>query len=157
MEVYLDIKNPINLTDPTLATPQLKKIYKALKDAGDFTDLDFDATNGSASYRKLLTASSLSNTQIFEVIKQAGFDGVIVPRLLDDYEYIAFSPNQIKSATDNVGTYDSANPDIRFQESEEELEEGNHTFRINKKGMITVDDIKKYLKKNNIDYSEATI
>ena len=29
--------------------------------------------------------------------------------------YIPFSPTQIKSATDNVGTYDSNNPDIRFR------------------------------------------
>lgn len=28
---------------------------------------------------------------------------------------IAFEPNQVKSATDNTGTYDPGNPDIRFQ------------------------------------------
>jgi hypothetical protein len=30
--------------------------------------------------------------------------------------YIVFEPNQIKSATDNVGTYDPNNEDIRYQE-----------------------------------------
>lgn len=29
-------------------------------------------------------------------------------------EYIAFEPNQIKSATDNRGTFDPKNPDITF-------------------------------------------
>ena len=29
-------------------------------------------------------------------------------------EYVIFNPNQIKSATDNVGTYDTNNPDIRY-------------------------------------------
>src|SRR5690606_33208620 len=29
--------------------------------------------------------------------------------------YVANNPNQIKSATDNVGTFDNTNPDIRFQ------------------------------------------
>lgn len=29
-------------------------------------------------------------------------------------EYVVFNPNQIKSATDNVGTYDTNNPDIRY-------------------------------------------
>lgn len=29
--------------------------------------------------------------------------------------YIVFEPTQIKSATDNVGTFDSSNPDIRYQ------------------------------------------
>ena len=40
-----------------------------------------------------------------------GYDGV------DNYgeEFIAFEPNQIKSATDNIGTFDSNNPDIRFR------------------------------------------
>lgn len=29
-------------------------------------------------------------------------------------EYVVFNPNQIKSATDNVGTYDTNNPNIRY-------------------------------------------
>ena len=44
-----------------------------------------------------------------DLIKQ-GFDGVNN----DGEEYIAFSPNQIKSATDNTGTFDSENADIRY-------------------------------------------
>lgn len=35
-------------------------------------------------------------------------------RMLKDGTYIAFEPNQIKSATDNVGTFDAADPDIRY-------------------------------------------
>ena len=37
-------------------------------------------------------------------------DGIINPK-----EYIVFESNQIKSATDNVWTFDSNNPDIRYQ------------------------------------------
>ena len=33
----------------------------------------------------------------------------------EDIEVLATSPNQIKSATDNIGTFDPANPDIRFR------------------------------------------
>jgi hypothetical protein len=46
-------------------------------------------------------------------------DGAIINDIVDgdvgrgDY-YIAFSPSQIKSATDNIGTFDDANPDIRY-------------------------------------------
>ena len=43
-------------------------------------------------------------------IMERGYDGV----KLDD-TYIVFEPNQIKSATDNLGTFDAANPDIRFR------------------------------------------
>ncbi len=45
----------------------------------------------------------------------AGYDGFI--REYDGVieEINAFSPNQIKSATDNIGTFDSGNDDIRYQ------------------------------------------
>ena len=43
------------------------------------------------------------------LIKQ-GYDGVID----EGYEYIAFYPEQVKSAADNIGTFDPENPDIRF-------------------------------------------
>ena len=42
--------------------------------------------------------------------KILGKDGIITPK-----EYIVFESNQIKSATDNVWTFDSNNPDIRYQ------------------------------------------
>lgn len=35
-------------------------------------------------------------------------------------QYVAFEANQIKSATDNVGDFDSANNDIRFRETNQE-------------------------------------
>ena len=54
-------------------------------------------------------------------------DGVIIYNVVDTggrtyYEsvandYIVFNPNQIKSAVDNVGTFDVNNPDIRFSMS----------------------------------------
>lgn len=45
-----------------------------------------------------------------EYLESLGYDGVNN----SDEEYIAFYPEQIKSATDNIGTYDKKNPDIRF-------------------------------------------
>ncbi len=47
-----------------------------------------------------------------------GYDGVVFNNVYDgDYttDYVAFYPNQIKSATDNVGTFDAGNNDIRYQ------------------------------------------
>ena len=48
-------------------------------------------------------------------LEDEGYDGLIV----EDQEfggksYVVFKPNQIKSATDNVGTFDYFNPDIRY-------------------------------------------
>lgn len=51
------------------------------------------------------------------MIAEKGYDGII------DYahkEYVVFSPNQIKSATDNTGSFDPGNPDIRFSVQEAE-------------------------------------
>jgi hypothetical protein len=46
-------------------------------------------------------------------IKEAGFDSAFLKEQ-GRKNLAVFSPNQIKSATGNTGTYDSANPDIRF-------------------------------------------
>lgn len=52
-----------------------------------------------------------------------GEDGLIIKNIIDSAgpgfedsanDYVVFSPSQIKSATDNVGTFDSGNVDIRF-------------------------------------------
>lgn len=63
--------------------------------------------------------------------KKHGYDGVIVTDVEDNGlknqndiisgyeisdEYIAFNPNQIKSATDNVGTFSRTDDDIRYRE-----------------------------------------
>jgi len=47
-----------------------------------------------------------------------GYDGAItIDEDMDETEYLAFYPSQIKSATDNVGTFDGENPNILFQEA----------------------------------------
>ena len=56
--------------------------------------------------------------QAFEIkkAKKSKFDGLIYRNIFEGEgdSYVAFKPNQIKSATDNIGTFDSANDDIRF-------------------------------------------
>ncbi len=47
-----------------------------------------------------------------------GHDGVIHKYEDGTNHYVAWFPAQIKSATDNVGTFDPNNPDIRFRKSE---------------------------------------
>ncbi|MDD6007606.1 MAG: LPD5 domain-containing protein, partial [Bacteroidales bacterium] len=57
-------------------------------------------------------------------LKAKGYDGVIVKNVDDSAlpvrsetatDIVAFEPTQIKSATDNVGTFDAENRDIRYQ------------------------------------------
>lgn len=47
-------------------------------------------------------------------LQEEGFDGVIRMEGNEVWEYVAFEPTQIKSATDNVGTFDKTNPDVRY-------------------------------------------
>lgn len=52
----------------------------------------------------------------YEYLNEAemqGCDGIIVKGKKSSL-YVVFEPNQIKSATDNIGTFDSSNPDIRY-------------------------------------------
>lgn len=49
-----------------------------------------------------------------DVLIKQGYDGVYSPHTKI---WVVFNPNQIKSATDNIGTFDGENDDIRFQAS----------------------------------------
>lgn len=80
-------------------------------------------------YVRMQERSFTDPTQEARYIRQAkseGRDGVVFVldsgnELVDDTFYAAFMPEQIKSATDNVGTFDRNNPDIRYsQEADEE-------------------------------------
>lgn len=51
-------------------------------------------------------------------IKKNGNDGVVVWSNGNHSEFVALYPNQIKSATENNGSFDPNNPDIRFREEE---------------------------------------
>lgn len=62
-----------------------------------------------------------------DALKQAGYDGVILANDTGSWgrstdAYIALSENQVKSATDNVGTFDRDNPDIRYSPADTETE-----------------------------------
>ncbi len=81
---YLDMKNP----------------YRAKLPPGQFTDPGYEKP-------------------IIDKAKSGGYDGVIIENDTDsDIEaetfYVVFLQNQIKSATDNIGTFDRGNNDIRY-------------------------------------------
>ena len=58
--------------------------------------------------------------QIGRWAKRNGYGGVVIKNTIDANshipisQYIAFNPTQIKSATDNIGTFDGENEDIRY-------------------------------------------
>jgi hypothetical protein len=93
VETYLNIRNPL---------------YVRMQE-GDFTDPTKEA-------------------RYIRQAKEKGHDGVAFVlnsgnELVDDTFYAVFTPKQIKSATDNVGTFDRNNSDIRFSASAEQISE----------------------------------
>ena len=92
---------------------------KTLDGAG-FTDQDPFVKEVYLSIQNPFETDDLKYRQADEIkkIKEKGYDGIIIRDVVDGlYEsdiYIAFEPNQIKSSTGNVGTWDAGNEDIRF-------------------------------------------
>ena len=65
---------------------------------------------------KMFAGQNYAGIKAREYLEKLGYDGVNN----SDEEIIAFYPNQIKSATDNIGTFDKGNNDIRYAVSDEE-------------------------------------
>ena len=81
----------------------------------------------------------------FKKAREKGHDGLIVSNIIEggytgelrngsevqpSTDYVTFSPNQIKSATDNVGSFDSNNNDIRFSRLPKAPEDNEATRKL---------------------------
>ncbi len=100
--VYLKMTNPLVIEDVGGFSRDLRLTGKIAKDLKGKTDTD----------------------RVAEYAKEHGYDGVIFREIYDmGYKkdivktsniYVVFDSTQIKSATDNIGTFDGSNPDIRY-------------------------------------------
>ena len=132
-EVYLDIRNPLQDGAATVTRDQVRGYLEAIAENEDYSienygtyDIDevLDIVMGkskSADAFKVIqdinataVGDMVEAAELFNTVNGTNFDGIVVPT-----ETIAFRPEQIKSATDNIGTFDGNNPDIRFSLSEE--------------------------------------
>ena len=73
--------------------------------------------------KPLLNGQDNAGVTAREELQSQGYDGTIEQEEEMETEYAVFNSNQIKSATDNVGTFDSENADIRFHKSTERVVE----------------------------------
>jgi hypothetical protein len=122
------------------ANPELASAYSGTSKSiltGDFFAYPQSSAEGgnvmpvylSMQNPLVVDAENQMYTKVEDIIRKAkkdGYDGVILKNIIDSpgaagslrtYEhtaYVAFNPNQIKSATGNIGTFDETNPDIRF-------------------------------------------
>lgn len=136
MELYADIKNPFEME----LTPE-QADYILDKYASKKHDIDaYDGAYREHAKRKLTTPSRVfdylneyakdNNIKTSDILSDIGYDGVH-----DGSEWIAFSPEQVKSATDNIGTFDPQNLDIRYS-----------------KEVFTPEERKKLISQGQLDY-----
>ena len=122
---------------------ELKKAKQEIKNRDIFKEFEFNIFNLFQNARNPLIVdakekywhsiefegTTKNTNEIAKIAKDRGYDGLIITNVIDkgteaskneEYaevanDYIVFNSNQIKSATDNIGTFDSNNPDIRYR------------------------------------------
>ena len=120
MPVYLNIKNPLDLSDLAykqineIGIDKLKELGIYTKEAKDFIENPVEIIKNGKPVKETTTlenyiAEGKLGKKLSDNAKKQGFDGVIVK----GKEFVTFNPNQIKS-TSNRGTY-SESENIYYQ------------------------------------------
>ena len=126
--VYLNIRNPLKPGGGTVSRAQVRTFLEAVAENEDYSienygTYDVDSILGAIFGGKTkldafkviqdINATAIGDfaeaIELFNQVNGTKFDGIITST-----ETVAFSPTQIKSATDNIGTFDKNNPDIRY-------------------------------------------
>jgi len=111
--VYLNIKNPIDVGDIDGIANESN-----IKRLADYTGIPVETLQEILSENGGLNIFNITNTERFkELLQSKGYDGIIA-REGGVTSFAVFEPTQIKSATENVGTFDGGNPDIRYQKAD---------------------------------------
>lgn len=134
-EFYLRVENLLDLTDPYVPHNRtFLKRYEELFDewvdrhSGEpTTPHDLLAAGDLYGYEG--TGSGTRWNVLFQFAEEMGYDGV---KVLDSTDagppdtpvFVVFHPSHIKSATENAGTYDLGNADIRFARPDESHSSG---------------------------------
>ena len=111
-EAYLDIKKPFvvdGLVESEFAgmTFYKQSFYYEIPTPKEMRDAGY-------------TSDTVSTEEIVKYAKASGkYDGIIIENVRESdgdatTDYIVFSSTQVKSATDNIGTFDGNNPNTRF-------------------------------------------
>lgn len=129
--VYLNIRNPLQPGGSTVTREQVRNFIEAIAENEDYsienygtydTDTILGIVMGQNSQADAfqviqdLNATAIGDmvegVELFNQVNGTSFDGIVVPT-----ETVAFYPEQIKSATDNIGTFDGGDPDINHSYS----------------------------------------
>lgn len=127
--VYLNIRNPLQQGTSDVSRAQVRSFLEAVAENEDYSienygnyDVDSVLQNimgKAATIDAFQVIQDVSLTAIGDMVEAAElfnkvngtkYDGIVAAT-----ETVAFEPNQIKSATDNIGAFDGNNPDIRYK------------------------------------------
>ena len=131
--VYLNIRHPLSEGGTSVTREQVRAYLEAVSENEDYSienygtyDIDavLDTVMGAEKRKDAfavigdINATAIGDlveaAKLFNEVNGTRFDGIVVPT-----ETVAFYPNQIKSATDNIGTYDGRNDDIMYSYTED--------------------------------------
>lgn len=127
-EVYLNVKNPLSPNKSKVTEEQIRSFLEAVAENEDYSIENYgtydvsEILSGITSRDAFAVIQDINATSIgdfveaielFNEVNGTNYDGIIT-----DTETVVFSPTQVKSATDNIGTFDGTNPDIRYSESD---------------------------------------
>ena len=129
--VYLNIRNPLQYGGEAVSRSQVRKFLEAIAENEDYSIENYDSYDVNTALKTIMgnettidafrviqdiSATAIGDmveaTELFNTVNGTKFDGIIAAT-----ETVAFYPEQIKSATDNIGTFDGGNPDIRYKVS----------------------------------------
>ncbi len=122
--VYLDVKNPLKQGESKVTESQIRKYLEAVAENEDYSIENYGTYDVSEIMKKIESRDAFAVIQdvnataigdmveaakLWNAVNGTSFDGIVAPT-----ETVVFEPTQIKSATDNIGTFDKNNPDIRY-------------------------------------------
>ncbi len=124
MTVYLDVKNPLEPGKNKLTKNQLRTFLEAVAENEDYDIWNYGTEDISEIIGSIYKDDAFAVLQdvnataigdlaeaisLFNSVNGTSYDGVITPT-----ETVVYEPTQIKSAKDNIGTFDGSNEDIRY-------------------------------------------
>lgn len=123
-QVYLKVENPLTPGDSTVTRAQAKKFLEVVAENEDYSIENYGTYDVGEILKKAYQKDAFALIQdvnataigdfveavkLFNEVNGTKYDGIVAPT-----ETVVFEPTQIKSATNNSGAFDAANPDIRF-------------------------------------------
>ena len=170
IEAFLNIRDLLDYKKKTITKAALKKIIKEIDRAefeadgehyfisnfGNYYDEGIDKVIDEATesnydfcdtdveiFNVLITSGADFDLTAKAIKNVTGKDGEIVPKDNNTTHFIIFNSNQAKSATDNIGTFNTNNSDIRWREVSEPIKQkfssGNTSLRQIAAGFKKID------------------